>query len=128
MFADNRGAFGGSVITGNAPAQGGETNVFIRLGNYGLGFMADARMVTTSGTVLGVAGAPVSGVRVSVALGAGGNLEVTNGPDGKYSITWQSQTFNSGRMTPFVYARDVEHNLAASQDIDEKTTNLEPAP
>jgi protocatechuate 3,4-dioxygenase beta subunit len=115
---------GGNYLNGNIHAQGGDTNVVIQFAANGQGGGPGTQMVRTSGRVLDPSGAPVAGARLMVIPANGMNLEIRSDADGKYSIAWMKQNSGSGQ-TPFLYARDVEHHLAVSHDIDETTTNLD---
>lgn len=124
LYVNSQGQGGGFYMNANAQAQGGDTNVVIQFALNGNGGPANARLVTTIGTVLDPAGAPVAGARLSVMPGSGMNSDVRSDADGKYSLTWQEQIFG-GRGGLFLYARDVERDLALGHDIDNTTTNLD---
>ena len=80
-----------------------------------------------SGIVRAPDGRPAAGlpVRLVGAMGpapAGAKTDA----DGKFNLDWNPQVFGGqNNSTPCVLIRDVEHNLAAAQDLDENTTNLE---
>jgi len=112
------GLYALSSMDGNTRAQGGDTNVVIRLA---INDQANAQMATLSGKVFDPSGAPVAGMRLSVAPSYSVNQDVRSDDDGHYSISWH---FGNGR-NPYIYIRDVENNLAVSQDIDENTTKLD---
>ena len=121
----------GNSIGGSTYAQAGDTNVLIRFGTDLLN-QPNALIVTTSGTVLDSSGAPVSGARLSVRPGIGGQPEVQSDAAGKYSITWQSQNNTSeGKRTTFpliqyvLFGHDTESHLVAALEIDDKTTNAD---
>jgi protocatechuate 3,4-dioxygenase beta subunit len=83
-----------------------------------------------TGTIFDTNGKPAAGVRVKVwgdapkVLGDNEKTgEVKTGPDGRYLIKWTKQNWGGTIWSPFIFARDLEHNLAASQDIDETTSN-----
>jgi protocatechuate 3,4-dioxygenase beta subunit len=122
LFANGQDA-GGNYMNGSVQAQGGDTNVVIRFGIDGVNNRPNARVMTTSGTVLDPAGAPVAGVRLSILGAYGGNIEVTSETNGKYSITWQKQNFAG--QTAFILCRDLERHLAACRDLDDTATNLD---
>ena len=115
---------GADYGSGSSQAQAGDTNVVVRLGvQNGI----NGRMITMSGTVTDASGAPVSGVRLWGETPFA-TASVTNGPDGKYSITWEIQA--NTRYGPIpksraIYARDLAHNLAVRQEFDDTATNLD---
>jgi hypothetical protein len=83
-----------------------------------------------TGTVFDTDGKPAAGVRVKVwgdsvrVLGDSGKTgEVQTDSDGRYLIGWQKQNWGGTVWSPFIFARDLEHNLAVSHDIDDTTTN-----
>jgi len=123
LSANSPARAGGNSMYGNYKAEAGDTNVVIRFAINGNGGMPNARLVTTSGTVLDPSGAPVAGARLSVLPGNDINSAVLSEADGKYSVTWQEQNFGNGAAY-FIYARDVERDLALGQDLDETATNL----
>jgi hypothetical protein len=115
---------GGDYGSGNSQAQAGDTNVVVRLGVQNGN---NGRMITMSGTVSDASGAPVSGVRLWGETPFA-TASVTNGPDGKYSITWEIQANNRYGPIPksrAIYARDLAHNLAVRQEFDDTATNLD---
>ena len=78
--------------------------------------------ITITGTVRDPSGAPAGGVRLRLWGFPVNQEEVTTGSDGRYSLTWRK----SGTSTQLVmFARDLEHNLAASHEIDGTTTNID---
>ena len=86
--------------------------------------------LTLTGTVRDPDGKPAAGVRVKVWGDTGRSIEdkektgeVKTDADGRYLIRWTKQDWGGTKWSPFIFARDLEHNLAASKDIDENTTN-----
>jgi carbon monoxide dehydrogenase subunit G len=124
VSANGQGGVGGNYLNGSVQAIGGDTNVVIRFAANGNAGAPNAKLVTTSGTVLDPVGAPVSGARLRIVSSYGPGIEVTSEVDGKYSITWQQQDNGNGSL-PFIYARDAEQDLAASHDVEGTTTNLD---
>jgi len=84
----------------------------------------NAPPLTLRGMVFDTNGAPLSGVLVAVASGLGTNEEARSGADGRYAVVWREFNLNT-TVTPTVYARDLERNLAVSQDFTARTTNLD---
>jgi protocatechuate 3,4-dioxygenase beta subunit len=80
--------------------------------------------LTITGTVFDASGTPASDVPVSLVPGFGSNIETRNQDGGKFSFTWRMPEPRAGAV-PFIYARDLVRNLAASHDIDETTTRLD---
>ena len=119
---------------GNVQANGGDTNVVLRLGeNQGFAGNRALPQITTTGVVTDPAGAPAAGVRLTVIGGLGGmNRETRTDAEGKYSITWQGRRAGArgGRAgaagaANALVARDPAHDLAVAHEMDDKTTNLD---
>jgi hypothetical protein len=71
-------------------------------------------------------GQPASGILVQMVGGYGPTADVKSGSDGKFSLEWNQQHFAGQMDTTFgILVRDVEHNLAVAQDIDEDTGPLD---
>jgi protocatechuate 3,4-dioxygenase beta subunit len=115
----------GSAMSTFVEAQGGDTNVVVPVAINTVGSASSAPVLTTSGTVFDLNGKPAAGVRVKVWGDFGKDNEVRTGADGRYVIHWQTVNSSGRRWTFFIFARDLERNLAASKDLDEKTTNLD---
>jgi len=120
----------GDALEGIAAPQGGDTNVVVRFGVYSQGLGVEPPLVTLSGRVLDPSGAPVSGVMLSLVATSAGIMDVRSDADGKYSMTRQMTPRNEdlgaeAESGPFIYARDVAHNLAGSHSIDDTITNLD---
>jgi hypothetical protein len=64
LYVNSQG--GGFYMNANAQAQGGDTNMVIRFAVNGNGSPANSQLVTTTGTVLDPAGAPVAGARLRI--------------------------------------------------------------
>jgi protocatechuate 3,4-dioxygenase beta subunit len=120
---------------GNVQANGGDTNVVLRLGDNGGRIVnQNVPQITTTGVVTDADGKPAAGVSLTIIGGMGGmNREVRTDAEGKYSIRWQSRRLAArggggaagpGTGTALV-ARDLEHGLAVAHQMDEKTTNLD---
>jgi len=84
---------------------------------------------TVTGTVFDPSGAPAPGVEMWVTPGGSLLQEVKSGAGGKFTISWQPMNFEPGAMAPAIqsmlWGRDIEHNFAATLQIDEKTTNAD---
>jgi protocatechuate 3,4-dioxygenase beta subunit len=117
--------------SGTARGKSGDTNIVIRLGTRP-GPPELSPSVKTSGTVFDMAGVGAAGV--SVAVLPGGTL---SNPDrtvagGSYSVEWSSTFIRSPTWTnsnspgkAVLFARDVEHNLAAATETDPAVTNVD---
>jgi hypothetical protein len=80
-----------------------------------------------SGIVHTPDGQAAVGVSVQLAGGFGrGDADVTTDANGKFSLEWNPRQFGAqSDSTACVLVRDVEHNLAVAQDIDEDTGALD---
>jgi protocatechuate 3,4-dioxygenase beta subunit len=107
---------------GNVAAEGGDTNVMVRLGSnaaYGGGSAVKPRKV--KGTVTDPNDQPVSGAQVAVFPSGGAGLTKTSS-NGAFNLTWGRDSWQ--RESARLVARDLKRNLAASEDLSEDTTNL----
>lgn len=109
---------------GNAPAQGGDTNVVVRLGvnlvSYGQNSSPPRKM---TGTVRDPSGTAVGGVTMSLYPVQGRTLDSQTDAEGRYEFRWQGLA--AGNITTWLLARDVKGGLAAIHQVDEKMTNLD---
>jgi len=112
---------------GNTPAQGGDTNVVLRLGvnlanNNGRN-SRPARKIT--GTVRDPSGSPAVGVTLYLISAQPTPIKNLTDSSGRYAFTWQPLAVGDQRSYPWLLARDAHGGLAAIQTVDEKTTNLD---
>ena len=112
---------------GNTPAQGGDTNVIIRLGvnlanNNGRN-SRPARKIT--GTVRHPSGSPAVGVTMYRIAAQPTPIKNLTDSSGRFAFTWQPLVVGDPRSYPWLLARDSHGGLAAIQTVDEKTTNLD---
>ncbi len=115
---------GGPGSPGSVSAEGGDTNVVLRLEQNDSS--ADrTQKHKLKGLVTGPAGKPNSGAQVALFPGINGTHSVKTGPGGEYTLTrslepWQAQ--NGGRQ---IIVRDPVRGLAAIEDLPDDTTNLD---
>jgi protocatechuate 3,4-dioxygenase beta subunit len=110
--------------SGMARANGGDTNIVIRLGtNPSPGASISLARITTSGTVFDPSGAPASGVLLSLLSSFGFQNPARSDSGGKYTMQWQNLSLRTNKVVMF--ARDLEHNWAAAVEMDAKTANLD---
>jgi len=111
---------------GSVTAEGGDTNVTIRLGaqegNFGGGNAQLRRKLT--GTVLDTAGKPASKVGVSLFPNYS-NFQKKTDEAGRFVLTSDANQFGGANAERVVIARDVERNLAMALTIEEEATNAE---
>jgi protocatechuate 3,4-dioxygenase beta subunit len=77
-----------------------------------------------SGVVRGTNGQPASGIRVQLVGGYGPqDTDIQTDANGKFELEWNPRQF-AGQSSPSVcvLVRDVEHNLAVAQDVDEDSS------
>ena len=71
-------------------------------------------------------GQPAAGLPVRIVGGFGpGGAEVKTDAGGKFELEWNQRRFGQNDTTACILVRDVEHNLAVAQDIDEDTGPLD---
>src|SRR5208283_3815817 len=71
-------------------------------------------------------GQPAAGLLVRIVGGFGANAgEVKTDAGGKFELEWNQRPFGQNDSTVCILVRDVEHNLAVAQDIDEDTGPLD---
>ncbi len=116
-------AAGANSQIGSVAAQGGDTNVVIRLGqNPGTAAVQTGRPVTITGVVTDSTGNPVAGIHIStVPQRVVGNADIRTDNEGRYSLTTQPLPAGAAASLS-ILARDPVHNLAALADINERTT------
>jgi protocatechuate 3,4-dioxygenase beta subunit len=108
----------------NASAQGGDTNVMLRLGIT----MVQSRPFLTppiqlAGTVRDVRGQAVAGVKMTMFSYQTGLISSETDSRGHYEFTWQKRLSNE--ENEWLLARDFSAGSAAIRQIDETTTNLD---
>ncbi|MGA2542541.1 MAG: carboxypeptidase regulatory-like domain-containing protein [Verrucomicrobiota bacterium] len=118
IFANNRGS------SGNISAEGGDTNVVLRLGqNYGRAAGAVTRKL--KGTLTDADGKPAAGAQVAVFPANPDPRWIKTDTNGSFSLTWSLQPFQLQNGGALLLARDPARNLAASAELEEETTNLD---
>ncbi len=111
---------------GDVNAQGGDTNVVVRLGIYASNPGNNlSPLLKTTGTVRDANGKAVAGVKVSLfgVQGRGGSMETETGADGHYEFNWQA-LLNPPR-NEWVLARDVKSGGVALHQVEKNTMNLD---
>ena len=74
--------------------------------------------------MLDPSGAPAPGVFLSVGPSFGTNNLVQSDVDGKYTLHWTTVPFH-GTVNASLFARDLEHNRAATAAMDATTSHLD---
>jgi protocatechuate 3,4-dioxygenase beta subunit len=116
--------------SGSVTAQGGDTNITLKLGvRQGIAVARAASKIT--GTVADPEGKPAPNVRVSLFPSFSPTEKQTDS-EGRFTMTFDPNQFGPmGAAQPIVVARDLTRNLAAALDLEEGATNvsvrLEPA-
>ena len=109
---------------GDVTAQGGDTNVVIRLG---INSYNSEKFLTPpiklAGTVRDARGKPAAGVKMSMYSYQTGSLASQTDSNGRYEFTWQKRLSNE--ETEWLVARDLSSGSVAFHQIDENTTNLD---
>jgi protocatechuate 3,4-dioxygenase beta subunit len=112
---------------GDVSAQGGDTNVVVRLGIHSYVYPNSVRNLTplikTTGTVSDPSGTPVAGVKMSLFPVQVLTLTSQTDSDGRYEFNWQALL--SQEDTQWLLARDPKNGLATIRQLDKTTTNLD---
>jgi hypothetical protein len=118
LSANDRGTFG------NISAEGGDTNVILRLGQN-FGSSPGAQTHKLRGVVTDAGGQPGSGAQVAVFPGNGGAHWIKTGAGGEYSLTWSIQQWQAQNGGAYLVVRDLARDLAAVEELPEDVTNLD---
>ncbi len=107
---------------GSAMAEGGETNITVRIGERE-GSVPSRGASKISGTVTDPTGRPAPQARVSLFPGFSQTEKQTDS-EGRFTLSFDPRQFGSmGASAPIVVARDLSRNLAAAVDLEEEATN-----
>ena len=110
--------------SGMARANGGDTNIVIRLGTNPSPASSISRdRITTAGTVFDPSGVPAPGVLLSLLSSFGFQNPARSDVGGIYTMQWQNLSLRTNKVVMF--ARDLEHDWAAAVEMDAKTANLD---
>ena len=107
---------------GNVSAEGGDTNVVLRLGSS-YGSSSQAATHKLKGTVTDDASQPAAGALVAV-FPNNGTRWIKTGAKGEFSLTWSLQPWQARSGNALLVVRDQSRNLAATEEVSEDTTNL----
>ncbi len=110
---------------GNVSAEGGDTNVVLRLGQtYSSAPGTTAHKL--KGTVTDADGKPAAGVQVAVFPSNGNGLRWTRTvTKGVFNLTWSLQSWQLQNGGALLVVRDPVRNLGATEELPEETTNLD---
>jgi protocatechuate 3,4-dioxygenase beta subunit len=118
---------GGSF--GAISAEGGDTNVVLRLGQQQMRTsMPGSTAHKLQGTVTDAEGKPVAGAELAVFPSSFGNPQWTKaGTNGAYHLTWEIQQWQMQQSGGggILVVRFPARNLAGIEDVPEDTTNLD---
>jgi protocatechuate 3,4-dioxygenase beta subunit len=117
ISANNRNSYG------NISAEGGDTNVVLRLGQtYNNSPGSTAHKL--KGTVADADGKPAAGAQVAV-FPNNGTRWIKVATNGDYSLTWSLQPWQTQSGDALLVVRDMVRKLAATEELQEETTNLD---
>jgi len=117
LSANSRNSFG------NISAEGGDTNVVLRLGQtYNNSPGSTAHKL--KGTVADADGNPAGGAQVAV-FPFNGSRWTKTATNGAFSLTWSLQPWQLQSGGALLVVRDTVRNLAATEELEEETTNLD---
>lgn len=109
---------------GDVSAQGGDTNVVVRLGIYAGNTGGNlSPPIKTSGTVRDARGQPVAGVKVFMSDLQSASIGSQTDSRGQYEFTWQKRLNNE--EDHWLLARDLSSGSAAFHQMDAAATNLD---
>lgn len=114
----------GQSSYGNISAEGGDTNVILRLGQT-FNSSPGSKMNKLHGTITTADGKPAAGAQVAVFPSNNGTRWIKTGAAGEYSLTWSLQPWQAQNGGAYFVARDPARNLAAVEELPEETTNLD---
>jgi protocatechuate 3,4-dioxygenase beta subunit len=109
---------------GNISAEGGDTNVVLRLGQT---YNSSPGSVThkLKGMVTDADGKPAAGAQVAVFPSNGSRRWTKTGTNGEYSLNWSLQPWQMQSGGALLVVRDTVRNLGATEELPEETTNLD---
>jgi protocatechuate 3,4-dioxygenase beta subunit len=110
---------------GNTSAEGGDTNVVLRLGQQAYNNQPAVAPHKLYGTVTDAGGQPVTGAQVAVFPANGQPNWIRTRADGSYHLTWSLQQWQVQNAAALLVVRDPAHNLAVAEDLSEDVTNLD---
>jgi hypothetical protein len=108
---------------GNVSAEGGDTNVVLRLGQT-YNNSPDSTAHKLKGTVTDADGKPVAGAQVAVFPNNGTRWTKT-ATNGAFSLTWSLQPWQMQSGGALLVVRDTVRNLGGTEELPEETTNLD---
>jgi protocatechuate 3,4-dioxygenase beta subunit len=109
---------------GNMSAEGGDTNVVVRLGQT-YNNAPDSMAHKLKGTVTDADGKPVAGAQVAVFPSNGSRHWIRTDTNGEYKLTWSLQSWQMQNGGAMLIVRDPVRDLAAAEDLSEEVTNLD---
>jgi protocatechuate 3,4-dioxygenase beta subunit len=107
---------------GNVPAEGGDTNVVLKLGTT-YSSSPGAKAHELKGLVTDDAGQPAAGAMVAV-FPEYGTRWVKTGAKGEFNLSWSLQEWQAQSGSALLVVRELARNLAATEELPEDATNL----
>jgi protocatechuate 3,4-dioxygenase beta subunit len=109
---------------GNVRAEGGDTNVVIRLGETSAVY-AEGQTHKLTGVVTDPDGKTVAGARLT-ALPSGSGRGVKTDASGVFALTWRLEPWQAqDGSRALLVVRDADRNLAAAEDLSPDTPKIE---
>lgn len=116
LFASSRN------MQGSVSAQGGDTNVVVKLGESSATY-ASSTLQRIRGTVTDPEGKPVGGALIAVFPSHGTTAKTA--ADGSFNLNWSIEPWQLQQGgDPWLVVREMSRNLAAATNISEGLTNL----
>jgi protocatechuate 3,4-dioxygenase beta subunit len=107
---------------GNVSAEGGDTNVVLRLGTT-YSSSPGAKEHKLKGMVTDDTGQPAAGAMVAV-FPNNGTRWVKTGAKGEFNLSWSLQPWQAQAGSALLVVRELPRNLAATEELPEDATNL----
>ena len=108
---------------GDVSAQGGDTNVVVRLGINSENNKYLSPPLKLTGTVRDPDGKPAAGVKLSLFPVQVRTVTSQTDSDGRYEFNWQARL--NQEETEWLLARDLNRGFAAIHEVDKTMTNLD---
>src|SRR5208282_6212359 len=114
------------VMASSPSVSGSQTSASVEAGKTNRVELEIAAPKKITGIVRQPDGQPAAGLPVGIVGGFGPNSRpVKTDAQGRFDLEWNQRQFGPNNATACVLVRDVEHNLAVAQDIDDDTGPLD---
>ena len=109
---------------GSTSAEGGDTNVVLRLGeSAGNIYSVNVKPWKLKGIVTGPDNQPVAGIAIATFPNSG-SRNIKTSTNGEFNFTWTPQSFQAKNASVCLIARDMGRSLAATETLTEASSNI----